>query len=69
MKTLFEAIHDEERQVREQDTFDVLCYGTCRCGNVGCPEESCPYSADIYNDPNDFCNCCDVCRRNCADDI
>lgn len=40
----------------------------------GCRHEtqtphSCPYQADVNNDPSIVCTCCDACQQNCADDI
>lgn len=31
---------------------------------------SCPYEADIHNNPDEFfCTCCAACTQNCADEI
>jgi len=53
----------------EDDLFDIIIYGKCRCGAVGEPEHSCPYDEDVNNDPNSICNCCKQCTEACADDI
>ncbi len=30
---------------------------------------SCPFQADVHDDPTPVCNCCDDCAQECADDI
>ena len=42
---------------------------TCKCGAPGKPAHQCPYAADVGNNPDYQCNCCDKCRRNCAEDV
>ena len=69
-KTLFEAVNDQEMvSDQEQATYDVLCFGHCRCGKPGTDEHTCPYSEEIGNDFTTLCNCCDQCAGQCADDI
>ncbi len=42
----------------------------CRCGKEGNPLHSCPYASEIGgNDNEEYCNCCDECRHQCAMDI
>lgn len=42
---------------------------TCKCGKAGSEEpKKCPYQDDV-NDEAEYCNCCDNCRQDCADDI
>jgi len=55
--------------ITEDDLFEVIIYGKCKCGAVGGPEHSCPYDADINNNPVSMCNCCEQCTQNCCDDI
>lgn len=69
-KTLFEAVNDQEKVPDlEQATYDVLCFGHCRCGNPGTEEHTCPYAEDINNDSESLCNCCNECAGQCAMDI
>lgn len=30
---------------------------------------SCPYDADVNDDPSPKCNCCEVCQGECCDEI
>jgi hypothetical protein len=32
-------------------------------------DHECPYSADIKNDRDSQCNCCNKCTRECAYDV
>ncbi len=32
-------------------------------------EHSCPYQADVNNDPEAMCSCCPHCTQECANDI
>ena len=41
----------------------------CTCGEYDWPEQSCPYSEEINDDPEDYCNCCPFCTQNCSDNI
>jgi hypothetical protein len=41
----------------------------CKCGKPGKKPHPCPYRADINDDSKTLCNCCDACRRECAEDI
>ena len=43
-----------------------------RCGGPGQEEHVCDFDADVYSDQPDrqcVCNCCDECRKKCAEDI
>jgi len=37
--------------------------------NPGESMHRCPYDEDLNGDYSDKCNCCDKCRRGCAEDI
>ena len=44
------------------------------CERPGCHEEAlpphvCPYAADINDDHETKCTCCEKCSQECADDI
>ena len=41
----------------------------CTCDEYDWPEQSCPYSEEINDDPEDYCNCCPFCTQNCFDNI
>jgi len=41
----------------------------CTCKTETIDEHFCPYKADIYDDYEDFCKCCDVCTEECAWDV
>lgn len=42
----------------------------CTCdGNCNTDSHSCPYEEEINDNYNDFCNCCDYCTKECANDI
>lgn len=43
----------------------------CKCGkNPKTFPHTCPYAADVGNDPNpDYCTCCSDCERVCGDDV
>jgi hypothetical protein len=30
---------------------------------------TCPYESDIHNDNESWCDCCDFCWQNCADNV
>jgi len=42
---------------------------SCDCENEGKPLHTCPYREEIKGDETTLCNCCDECRRQCAQDI
>ncbi len=49
---------------------DVPTTGTCKCGKHPVqPLHTCPYQAEINDDSESLCDCCDDCEGNCADDI
>ena len=39
----------------------------CHCGEIEIQPHTCPYKEDINDDSETICNCCSVCRKNCAD--
>jgi hypothetical protein len=42
----------------------------CKCGrNPASEPHTCPYAADVHDDEETLCNCCDECTQECADDI
>lgn len=42
----------------------------CKCGDEASAEEHpCPYAADINNDSETLCRCCEECQYQCAQDI
>lgn len=44
----------------------------CRCKKNEATEKyhPCPYQSDVNNDPDpEYCNCCDECEFQCAQDI
>jgi len=41
----------------------------CTCKTETIDEHFCPYKADIYDDYEDLCKCCDVCTEECAWDV
>ena len=43
----------------------------CRCGNTPAnPPHPCPYAEEIGgNHEEEYCDCCDDCRHECAMDI
>lgn len=42
----------------------------CKCGrSEGADPHSCPYRAEIYDDYDTRCNCCEACAHECAMDI
>ncbi len=49
----------------------VMCAGHhCDNKNPAAEPHQCPYQSEIHDNQNpEFCTCCDVCRRECADDI
>jgi hypothetical protein len=53
----------------------VTCFACMRpditkdCGHAGAEIMNCPYAADIRNNREERCKCCDACSRQCAEDI
>lgn len=44
--------------------------GTGRCTNMRTLEmHECPFDADVHNDPEPHCYCCEDCQGECAMDI
>lgn len=43
----------------------------CKCGkNPAAEPHACPYAQDVGGSTdNEYCTCCDDCRRECAMDI
>jgi len=42
----------------------------CTCEEFYYEAHSCPYEADVNNDPNDeYCTCCPYCEQECSDNI
>jgi hypothetical protein len=39
------------------------------CNNAAQPEHHCPYKAEINDDMESTCDCCETCQQDCADDI
>jgi hypothetical protein len=40
------------------------------CGkNPASKPHTCPFQAEINDDEETLCNCCDECKQDCADDI
>lgn len=53
-----------------KDEKEVSLEKMCKCGvNPAEPLHECPYQADVNNDPDSLCDCCEVCTQQCADDI
>lgn len=42
---------------------------SCRCGEPGEDEHTCPFAEDINDDHESLCNCCAECQYQCAMDI
>ena len=40
-----------------------------RSTNKAQPSHSCPYLEELYNEPDELCNCCEECVDRCCDDI
>ena len=37
----------------------------CTCNDYEWEEDACQYSAEINDDPEDYCTCCPYCRQEC----
>jgi len=41
----------------------------CTCDEYEWEEQPCPYSEEINEDHEDYCNCCPYCTQDCLDNI
>ena len=50
------------------EVLGVSEYGNCEksCGNSAEELHPCPYQAELYDNNEDTCNCCDECSYQCA---
>jgi hypothetical protein len=39
------------------------------CKGIGIELHICPYQSEINDDNDTLCNCCDICRSECRDDV
>ncbi len=52
------------------DLCDSGCWRSYRlCGNAPTDPHVCPFKAEINDDVETKCTCCDSCARECAEDI
>ena len=42
---------------------------TCKCGEPGLANHTCPYKTDLNGDYDSLCNCCENCQVLCADEL
>jgi hypothetical protein len=55
---------DETNETIVQEIMEDFC----KCGKLALPLHPCPYKADVNDDSETLCNCCEKCMGNCADD-
>jgi len=49
---------------------EIKNHGDCKHVEENAPRHQCPYRYDVYNDPDpEYCNCCEACTTECAQDI
>jgi len=48
-------------------TEQQVCH---KCKNMPAePDHYCPFQAEINDDKETLCNCCEGCRQECCDDV
>ena len=62
---------DELVEMLEAIGLRVVVWGEPRhCPHSGGPLHSCPYQREINDDDNpEYCDCCEECTQECADNI